>query len=175
MGTQEITIEKTKLLSFEYVLPMVAFALPLLVSGPQVLTGTLVNSFFFLVAQRKFSLRYIMAIAMLPSIGAVTHGALFGPFTPFLLYFLPLIWLGNIVLIMTFSFLRKTFEKPIAILTSSLLKSAFLYIFAFLFVNLKIVPKIFLTSMGIVQFLTAILGGILAVFLSRFITSSHGR
>lgn len=175
MEPREIAIEKTKLLSFEYILPMVAFALPLLVSGPQILTGTLVNSFFFLVTERKFSRRYVMTIAMLPSIGAVTHGALFGPFTPFLLYFLPFIWLGNVMLIMTFSFLKEPFEKPIGILTSSLFKSVFLYVSAFLFVNLRIVPKIFSTSMGIIQFLTAILGGILAILISRFLTSSHGR
>ncbi|PIS15518.1 hypothetical protein COT62_03240 [Candidatus Roizmanbacteria bacterium CG09_land_8_20_14_0_10_41_9] len=175
MESREIAIEKTKLLSFTYVLPAVAFAIPLLVSGPQILTGTLVNSFLFLVVQRKFSRRYFMMVAILPSIGAITHGVLFGPFTPFLLYFLPFIWLGNLTLIMAFCLLEKPFEKPIAILTSSLLKSLFLYAFAFLFVNLRIVPKIFLTSMGIIQFLTAILGGILAISISRFLPSFHGR
>jgi hypothetical protein len=40
-----------------------------------------------------------------------------------------------------------------------------LYIFAFVFVNEVGLPNIFLSSMGIMQFITAVIGGILGYIL----------
>jgi len=54
-----------------------------------------------------------------------------------------------------------------AVFLSSVLKAGFLYSAAVGFFQLKIVPAVFLKAMGIVQFFTALAGGILAYFVVR--------
>jgi len=139
-----------------------AFAVPFFISGPQLLTGTIVSCLLFL-STKYTSKKTSIIIAIVPSIGALLNGLVFGKFTPFLAYFLPLIWIGNLILINVY---RKIYNSLFGILVSSLLKSIFLFLFAFVFFKLQIVPQIFLTAMGVFQFATAIMGGV--VFLSIY-------
>jgi len=164
-------VETKDVLILEIVLPVLAFLIPFLISGPQWLTGTLVNSFLFLSAASTKKTK--LTIVVLPSIAALTHGLLFGKFTPFLFYFLPFIWIGNLILISSFSTLKKTTPYPVAILFSSLFKFFAIYLSALFYFQFHIVPKLFLSSMGLVQLATAIIGGILATSISKFINICH--
>ncbi len=92
-------------LSGALALPIVAFAIPFFVSGPQWLTGTAVNCLLILAAAR-LPQRFVWPVIILPSLGALAHGALFGPFTPFLLFFVPFIWIGNWLFTAHFQYLR---------------------------------------------------------------------
>lgn len=130
-----------------------AFCVPLLFNGSQVVTGIIVNTLLFISAT-KLSKRTLPIIAVIPSLGALSNGILFGPFTIYLVYFLPFIWIGNYVLM----HITKTYNMWIA----SVIKSLFLFLIAYAFVSLHIVPKIFLTAMGIMQLGTALIGGIVA-------------
>lgn len=159
---EETTLTKADYFPLRWVIPLLAFSLPLLVSGPQLLTGTLVNCLLFLAAS-SFSRRDQAAIAIAPSIGAILNGLLFGSFTPFLAYFLPMIWIGNIILMNTYLALENR-RVALRIIVPAFLKSAFLFLFALIFFKLGLVPRIFLTAMGILQFGTALVGGVL--FLS---------
>lgn len=160
--------DRLVILRAEVLLPMVAFAIPFLVSGPQWLTGTAVNCLLFLAAA-KLTPRNAWPVIILPSLGAVGHGALFGPFTPFLIFFLPFIWAGNWLLVRSFASLKESFPPIVALSMSSLIKASLLYVFALVYVRVGIVPALFLTSMSVIQLITALAGGIIALFTLRFI------
>jgi len=170
MYTKIISLSRTFLLSQVFV-PVAIFAIPFSLPGPQILVGTLVNGILFYSA-KKFDQKFLWAVAALPSLGALIHGVLFGKFTPFLLYFLPFIWLGNVVLIKTFRSVDGIL--PAKIIASACLKTLILYFSALVFFRLSIVPQFFLTSMGMVQLITALLGGTLASLVLR-ISDERGR
>ncbi|MDD5751085.1 MAG: hypothetical protein PHS73_01020 [Candidatus Peribacteraceae bacterium] len=160
------TAKNTVAAQLSLVVPVVAFIVPLIVSGPQWLTGTIVNCLLFLAAVRLSGPASGLTI-VLPSIGAVGHGMLFGPFTPFLLFFLPFIWVGNWLLVACFGFFRPYVFSPVAVIVSAGAKAAFLYGAALLMVHVGWVPALFLVSMGAVQFVTAVAGGLLALAILR--------
>jgi len=161
MYTKVISIGRTFLLSQIFV-PVAAFAIPFVLSGPQILVGTLVNSILFYTA-KKLDQKFLWAVAALPSLGALIHGVLFANFTPFLLYFLPFIWLGNMVLIKTFRSINGVL--PVKVVVSAIFKTLILYLSALLYFNMSIVPQLFLTSMGMIQLITALFGGALAILV----------
>ncbi|MFH0773594.1 MAG: hypothetical protein V1922_04765 [bacterium] len=161
MEPKTISLPKTTTQILEYSLLATSFLIPFFVSGPQLLTGTVVNTLLFLLVSQVSS-KKTLPIVILPSIGAVLNGILFGKFTVFLLYFLPFIWIGNYALIQSFGSLLKKKSFLISVFASSFLKCIILFSIAYLFTAIKIVPQIFLQLMGLFQLYTAVLGGILA-------------
>lgn len=162
MEPKTIALPKSILFQFEIGIYAIAFAVTFLVSGPQWLTGTLVNYLLFMYIS-AFPKKNIVTIAVLPSIAAVGHGVLFGPATPFLLYFLPFIWIGNLGLMKLFAFLLGKTSFSTAVLVSSIVKVVILFVAASVYFQAGIVPKLFLSSMGIIQFFTAVSGGMLSL------------
>jgi hypothetical protein len=79
-------------------LGLLAFLIPFTVGGPQLLVGMLVNAFLVL-ASLSMGARKVLPLAVLPSLGAIARGMLFGPFTFALVFMAPFIWAGNILLI----------------------------------------------------------------------------
>ena len=153
-------------------LPVVAFAIPFLVSGPQWLTGTAVNCLLLLAAAR-LPRQFVWPVIILPSLGAVAHGALFGPFTSFLVFFVPFIWAGNSLFTASFLLLKPSVPAPIAMASGALIKATFLALSALLFLRLDLVPALFLQSMSLLQFFTALAGGLLALGILSFLRSTH--
>ena len=137
--------------------------IPLLINGPQWLTGSLVNA-LLLIGADKLTKQKRIPLVILPSLGAVGHGVLFGSFTWFLVYFLPFIWLANWILINVFSGLKKR-SGWLALMAAASVKAMFLFLVANIYVRLKIVPTMFVSVMGVIQWLTAISGGILALMV----------
>lgn len=164
-----VTLSKDKLLQFEVILPALAFSIPLLVSGPQLLTGTVVNTLLILsttkLAENKWT-----TIAVLPSIAALLNGVLFAKFTPFLLFFLPCIWVGNYAFMKAYTEIRRRSSFPVGLLFSAGLKTLILYLSVLFYFQLHLVPEVFITIMSVFQFVTAIAGGILAYVLLRVTT-----
>jgi len=153
------------------ILPSIAFFLPFIFSGPQLITGSVVNC-LLIIASFKYS-KAIWPVIVLPSVAALLHGVVFGQFTPFLVFFLPWIWLGNFILVTSFIYFKKLVSYPLALFFSSIIKAVALYSFALIYFHLSLIPKLFLSSMGLFQFITAILGGTLAYILFRFIKSDE--
>jgi len=141
-----------------------AFLVPFALNHSQILTGTLVNTTLFLSAY-FFPKKYQLPLLVLPGLGVLTRGALFGPFTLFLVYFLPFIWFGNYLLINVFQKANKSFGVLPAIFLSAFAKQALLLLSARFYFSAKIVPAVFLTSMGSIQLITAILGGLIALII----------
>ena len=154
------------------VLPIVAFAIPFFISGPQWLTGTAVNCLLILSAAR-LPKRLVLPVIILPSVGALAHGMLFGPFTSFLLFFVPFVWAGNWLYVTAFRLLQSSVPAAVAIAAGALTKAAFLALFAVLFLRLHLAPALFLTSMSLIQFFTALAGGLLALAILHFLQSTH--
>jgi len=149
---------------FEIVIyTIISFFLPLMIGHPQIIVGVLVNTLLITSALNIKGYK-LLPVIIAPALGALSRGILFGPFTIFLLYMIPFIWIGNSILVFVFKALNlnKKTNYWITLLTGSITKAAFLFIIAYLLVSLKILPTLFLTTMGIFQFYTAILGGIIA-------------
>ncbi len=141
------------------ILSMFSFLLPIFLQHPQLLVGVFVNAFLIRSALTLKGYR-VLPVIIMPSLGAVSAGILFGSLTKFLLYFVPMIWLGNALLVYVFKrYNKKNFF--VTLISGSFFKALLLFSYAFILYSLKIVPVVFLQAMGIVQLATALLGGIL--------------
>lgn len=98
----------------------------------------------------------------MPSVSVLSRGLIFGPFTPALAWMLPFIWMGNLVMCWIFKKMKegKDGKEDIGgILIAAIVKAGLLFLAALVLFNFNVVPKIFLTSFGLMQFVTALLGG----------------
>lgn len=172
MKTQVIALSVNKILNKSTLFYLTIFTLPLLNHANQLLVGTAVNLMLFMGA-KKLTNKELIPLAILPSIGAITNGVLFGSFTMFLIYFAPAIWLGNYLMMKVFN-QTKNLPTLLRIISSTTVKTGLLFGVALSLVKLSLIPTIFLTAMGTIQFITATTGGILASLLSqtKFFTES---
>lgn len=173
MENTQTTVAKTTLISFTIMLPVAAFLIPLVISGPQILTGSLVNAFLFLATMQKISTRSRIVIAILPSAGAVINGVLFGTFTPFLLYLMPAIWLGNMLIMHIYDMVSRRFEPVSAILVGAGFKSFTIFAWSLFLFRLHIIPQTLINAMGIVQFTTAVMGGFGAFAIMSYLRARN--
>lgn len=138
---------------------VLSFFVPFSLAHSQWLVGTVVNTCLFLGAvllPKKFHL----PLTILPSLGVLARGLVFGPFTYFLVYFLPFIWLGNYILMLIFRSAAKKFG--IAVFGAAVGKFAVLILMANIYFNFHLVPKLFLQTMGLNQLATALAGGLVS-------------
>lgn len=140
-----------------YAYTAAAFFLPLFLSHPQLLVGSAVNMLLFLGALQHRT--FLLPLVIAPSVGAVMHGMLFGPFTVYLLYFLPFIWLGNACIVYGYPFVRRYVGTLGSALIAISAKVLLLFLVAAVLVSFGIVPSVFLHVMGTIQLLTACVGG----------------
>jgi hypothetical protein len=147
-----------------------SFAIPFFLGHSQIVTGVTVNALLFYSASINKG-KFYWPIILLPSLGVLSRGVIFGPMTIFLLYFLPFIWIGNLLMVYLYS---KFFNQGniLSIFMSSIAKFVFLYVCANLLFNFQIVPKVFLQTMGVNQLLTALIGGFLVL---PIIKKYHGK
>lgn len=176
---------------------ILSFFVPFTLGHPQWLVGTIVNACLFLTAI-YLPKKYFLPVVILPSLGVLSRGLIFGPFTLFLLYFLPFIWLGNLILILVFKrFVIARRSQPtkqsrvraqnpwiatlvllarndtkyfFAILISAGAKFLFLFGTAFIFFKFSVVPAVFLQAMGLNQLATALAGGLISFLIYRIAT-----
>ncbi len=162
-------------------LSFLSFIVPFSLGHPQWLVGTIINASLFLAAiflPKKF----FVPLIIFPSLGVLGRGIIFGPFTSFLIYFLPFIWLGNLVLISIFKVLQKKLDNKLhnlsfflSVFCAATAKYLFLMAIANLYFKFHLVPAVFLQAMGINQLLTAIGGGIIAWIIFNIYGEYHAR
>jgi hypothetical protein len=151
---------------------IVSFFMPFAFGHPQWLVGTIVNACLFLGAL-YLPKKYFIPLAILPSLGVLARGLVFGPFTFFLIYFLPFIWLGNLMLIFIFSrltnasLIRANKGWTYFMFFSSVVKFGFLFLIANIYFNFGLVPKLFLATIGLNQLATALAGGLIALIILK--------
>jgi len=143
------------------VLPIIGILVPLCISGPQILVGSLVNMLLVFYALR-FPTKPYAIMCMMPSMGAIGNGLVLGTLTPFLIYFIPCIWIGNIVFVSTVQKLSHI-NIFLRVVLGAMLKSTILFLMAYIFIRLQMVPQALLAPMGVAQLVTALVGGFLAM------------
>lgn len=137
--------------------------IPFLFDKSQYFTGTLVNMILAL-GVAKFGMKKVWPMILLPSASTYIHGVIFGGATNFLIYLIPAIILGNLV----YALLSKGFKKDILnVVFASLLKTGILFSTAYILHRAISLPEIFLTTMGIMQLITALSGGFIAYTITK--------
>jgi len=148
---------------------VLAFFLPFVLGHPQILVGIIVNTYLILGATYLKGYK-LLPVILLPSIGVLTAGVLFGSYTVFLVYMIPFIWIGNAIFAYGHRLLHfRTKKYYLSMPVSAILKTAFLFGSAYALVGLHIIPATFLTTMGLFQLYTALIGGVAAygIILAR--------
>lgn len=145
-----------------------AFLVPFFIGQPQLVVGTIVNASLILTAL-NFKGNKILPVILLPSVAVLSRGLIFGPFTMYLIFTMPFIWIGNSVLVYSIKrfYLGAKWNKYFVLTLSIIAKVLFLYLSASLLIKASILPKIFATSMGMFQLYTAMAGCALALIVQR--------
>lgn len=142
---------------------VLGFFIPFLLGHPQIVVGVIVNA-FLISAALKLGKYAVLPIVITPTLGVLSRGIIFGPYTPFLLYMIPFIWAGNYLLVYIFRKLKvqKNLNYWLTLGVGAGVKAGFLFAIASILFYFGIVPALFLTAMGIFQLITAVLGGVVA-------------
>lgn len=130
----------------------------------QLITGTIVNSILF-VSIATMGKRAAISISIIPSFIALFSGILL----PIMIPIIPFIIMGNILLVIIFDLLNKNNYWK-AIILASLIKFLFLFTTSYLIFNIileKEIARKILFTMGPIQFITAVSGGILAFLIIK--------
>ncbi len=139
----------------------------------QILVGSIINA--ILISSVLYcGVYYACLVSLLTPITAFLIGvipSLQGPFVPF-------ICIGNLSLVVAFSILMKltnTYKEYIGIIVSAIIKFIFLFISAQYLIELfglnlpeKMIQAL-KVSMGIMQFITALIGGTLAILINKML------
>ena len=142
-----------------------SFAIPFLLGQNQLVTGIVVNAALFVSS--TFPGYSFLPIVILPSLAVLGRGLIFGPQTSFLVYFFPFVWLGNLVLIFIFRGVQGRWGNWWGVSIASLSKYLLLFSLANLFFHFNLVPRLFLQTMGFNQLATALLGGIVSLWIIK--------
>jgi len=151
-------------------LSMIGFFLPFVLGHPQILVGIIVNA-MLIVGATYLKGHKLLPLIVLPSLGVLTAGIIFGTYTIFLLYLIPFIWIGNAIYVYMYKYFNLTKNglknNFLGIGVASIIKAGFLLGMTFLLVQFAIIPSVFLTAMGIIQLFTALIGGVIAVSIVK--------
>ncbi len=150
-------------------LGLLLFSAPLIVTN-QLVIGTIVNA-LLIKSAIDYKTNVVYLLALIPSIAVFASGILFGGLTQQILFVLPAIWLGNFLLmfLMRKIFVHKKANYFISVFCSAGAKTIIIFSIVFALFSFELVPIVFLTSFGLIQFLTAISGASL-IFLSKKLT-----
>jgi len=139
-----------------------AFFIPFLLGHPQLLVGSIVNCALILGATYLKGHK-LLPVILLPSLGVLTAGVIFGSYTIFLLYLVPFIWIGNAIFAYGYKWMQFVTKKYyLAVPASAAIKTLFLFGAASLLIFLHVIPAVFMATMGLFQLYTALIGGAVA-------------
>ena len=136
-------------------LSMTSFIFPFLLSN-QLMVGIAVNA-SLMGGALYMKGKNLIPVIILPSMGLLARGIVFGPATLYLLYMIPFIWLGNTILVFSLKLFHLRMKKAYipSALAASVLKTALLFSTAFALYSIGMIPVEFLAAMGIMQLATA--------------------
>lgn len=164
--TKVLTIKKETI----FILTQFGLLMSVAVFAPlfhnQAITGPIVNAVLF-ISVFMTGVRGAVLIALIPSLIALSVGflsLLLAPIVPFIM-------MSNIILVLSFAFLKQK-NFWLAVILSSIFKFAFLFWVSSMVINLIIKKEIAVRAavmMGWSQLITALAGGIIAYFLLKAI------
>ncbi|MEK6958612.1 MAG: hypothetical protein AABW59_01060 [archaeon] len=140
------------------------FATPLILSH-QLIVGVIVNA-ILIKAALNHKTKKVFILALIPSLGAIASGLIFGASTTQLVYLLPFIWVGNIILmhLMRKLFMEGTVRYFSTSIIAALAKTFFLFFSAMILFTFGLIPQSFLAAFSIVQLATALAGAAIVGF-----------
>jgi hypothetical protein len=152
-----------------YAYSLICFFVPFLLGHPQLLVGVIVNTALVLAALNLKGLK-LLPIIMLPSLAVFARGLLFGPYSINLLYLIPVIWVGNALLVfgIKYLYLQKKKNKWYSLTYAISFKVLVLLGITSFLVTLGILSAVFLVAMGLLQIYTAAIGGTIALASNHF-------
>ena len=159
-----ITLNKNHIFSLTQFGALLAISVVAPLFHFQPITGPIVNAMLFLGAV-FLPIEYALMLCMLPSLVALSVGALPVVLAPML----PFIMFSNAILVVVFAFLRKK-NFIIAGITASLLKFAFLFSASFIILRLivqKPIAQKAAQMMAWPQLITALAGGAIAFVILK--------
>jgi hypothetical protein len=147
-----------------FIYSALAFLTPFLIGHPQLFVGVIVNAALVLAALNLKDYK-LLPVIMIPSIGVLSRGVIFGSFTIFLIYMIPFVWIGNAIFVYAFKELKlkRNMNSIATLLIGAVAKTIFLFTAALILVKTGVIPAPFLVSMGVLQLYTAIIGGLIAL------------
>lgn len=150
-----------------FLLSALSFLLPILIGHPQLLIGSLINMLLFR-ASLSMSFKKSLPIILLPSVGVLAGGLLFGGLTQQIIFFIPFIWIGNALYVLTSKLISHKFSKNygVNVIAASVVKSTLIFSGAFLMVKVFGFPELFLIVMGLFQLYSALIGGFGAIAIT---------
>lgn len=158
-----ITItDKIQILVFS----LIMFLIPLFLWWPQILVWSIVN-FILVMAALKFKTKNILPLLLLPSIAVVSRWIIFWPFTIFMVYLMPVIWISNYLLVYIVANFR--YNEWINLSLWWISKVWFLFVISLIMIRIWLIPAFFAKAMWLWQLITIIIGGILALIIHKYI------
>ncbi len=158
-------IDTKKLIQFSALLGIASIA-PVLLSHQQVISGPIVNA-TLIISVVLLGTESAILVGLIPSIVALSVGLLPAVLAPMI----PFIMLSNVILVMVFGFVYKR-SYWAGLVSASILKFLFLFFTSSVVINLVIKTEL-AKQVGLImswpQLLTALIGGILAFGLLKFI------
>jgi len=164
----------------------IGFLVPTIIGNSQLLVGIIINGILAIGAMRNITKTKMIAMSMAPSLGAITNGLLFGNLTNILIYFLPTIWISNMIYmkiikenkeIKSFNFttfIKRTKQQKLIknMLKASVIKATILFTTAIILFLMNLIPKQILIAMSVMQLITATIGGGLAIGIKETLNKS---
>ena len=136
---------------FFLIISISSFAIPFILGHPQWLVGSVVNASLFLAAI-FLTEKFFLPLSIFPSIAVLLRGVIFGPFTYFLIYFLPFIWLANLILIFSFKIIYNRLK--INFYSLKFFLSVFFFFFFKIFIFIDNFKALFQISFSTCYFFT---------------------
>ncbi len=137
----------------------------------QLVVGGIVNGALIYSALNVTKLKNILTLIILPSIVTLSTGMIFGTSNKNIIYMTLFIWLGNIALITFIKSLHlgKKLRFELSLIIAAIVKAIIIYLGFLMFLNFNIITgtqkfiENFSFSMGVLQFVTCIIGGSLLI------------
>ena len=146
-----------------------AFLIPFAIGSPQLVVGAAVNTLLVLAAL-NLKQNHWLPLAVLPSLGVLARGLIWGPFFYYLIILLPFIWLANILFIslIQYSMSHTGSSYWTSLLVSAVGKTLLLSVVILALFAFDVVPKPVLILMSVYQLFTALAGGMIATAIQAF-------
>jgi len=150
-------------------LSLIIFLVPLFLWWPQILVWSIVN-LILVLAILKFKTKNIWPLLLLPSIAVVLRWIIFWPFTIFMIYLMPIIWIWNFLLVYVISNFHS--NKWINLSLGWITKVWFLFIISLIMIKIWLIPIFFAKAMWLIQLITIAIGGISALIIYKYFLDS---
>lgn len=141
----------------------------------QIIVGSIVNTALIITGLNVKGWRNILFISTLPSLSAIGSGYIFGSLSAVTIYMIPGIWLGNFSLIMLMKYLyaNKKINYILSAVVSIIVKVGIIFGVLNIWMAVSILPNegvvasTLRNSMGLIQLITATIGALISMLITK--------